>query len=67
MALLSLITFYIDGTFANFDDLSIKLNLPHSSLFEYFQIRQFICNQSPPAFPILSPGSGLVALLKTPF
>lgn len=57
--------FYIDGIFANFNDLSAKFNLQKSDLFRYFQVRHFIQSQSP-TFPDFPADSGLEKLLRHP-
>uniref|UniRef100_A0A3B3HDP0 Reverse transcriptase domain-containing protein n=1 Tax=Oryzias latipes TaxID=8090 RepID=A0A3B3HDP0_ORYLA len=56
---------YINSVFASFDDLSIKFNLPRSSLFRYFKIRHFLQRHTPD-FPYLPLCSGIEALLETP-
>ena len=57
---------YINGTFASFEDLSHKFDLPRSSSFRYFQVRHFLQHHDP-NFPYITSPSGLDDLLKSPF
>lgn len=55
---------YRNNTLANFEDLSLKVNLPSSDLFQYLQIRHFLqCNDS--IFPFILSMSTLDTILDS--
>ncbi len=57
--------FYIDNTFASFNDLLQKFQLAQSNLFRYFQVQHFIQSQSS-TFPNLPPTSLMDNILPIP-
>lgn len=57
--------FYINNTFASFNDPSKKFQLSQSNLFRYFQVRHFVQSQSS-TFPDLPPTSLLDKILQSP-
>jgi len=57
--------FYINNTFASFNNLSEKFQLSQSSLFRYLQVRHFVQSQSS-TFPDLPPTSLLDTILLSP-
>ena len=54
---------YVDGTFAQFEQLRLKYNIPISHFFRYLQLRSFVASHST-HFPLLPPSSLLDSLLK---
>ncbi|KAF3858701.1 hypothetical protein F7725_011902 [Dissostichus mawsoni] len=54
---------YIDGTFAYFDQLARKFNLPKSHFFRYLQVRDSIRNRFP-SFPAIPPSTWVDTLLS---
>uniref|UniRef100_A0A3P9H232 Reverse transcriptase domain-containing protein n=1 Tax=Oryzias latipes TaxID=8090 RepID=A0A3P9H232_ORYLA len=54
---------FIDNTFACFDQLLVKFNIPRSHFFRYLQLRSFVF-KSYPCFPSHPPDSLLESTLK---
>ena len=56
---------YLEGSFATFNDLCVKYNLPQSHLFWYFQARNYAHTYFT-SFPQLSAGSLVIEVLSIP-
>lgn len=55
---------FIDNTFASFDQVKLKFNIPNSHLFRFLQLRSLISASFTPYFPSLPPDTLLNAILK---
>lgn len=56
---------YLEGSFATFNDLCVKYNLPQSHLFRYFQAHNYACTYFT-SFPQLPEGSLVIEVFALP-